>query len=178
METGKWYSIEHMLTSEQYEAVGRLAVAFNDIEFMIEVYIANVLDTPEWKQSVFLAEREFGFAKKRTLLKNLLEIAEAEYPLLKPHIETVNLLLSKAAEIASKRNEHVHGLAVTDNISKEVVRRYKGIEKPCDADAIKALASEASKLAEQLNLACLEVVMRLVRARDLKRAESDDADSP
>ena len=37
-----------MLTAAEYEAIGRLTVAFNEIEFFIEVYIANILDTPEW----------------------------------------------------------------------------------------------------------------------------------
>ena len=166
-----------MLTPAVHEAIGRFTVAFNEIEFFIEVYIANILDTPEWDISYWLAQRESGFDRKTKLLKNLLDMVAKEHPKLTPQIDSISVSLTRAAEIATKRNEHVHGLAVEQPLTKAMVRRHKGVEKPYDLSEINGLANETSELAGTFNLQCGVMVAELVHLRDLKRAEQDLADS-
>jgi len=51
------------LTGKDYEGIGRLSLAFNELEFVIEEYFAQILDAPEASVSKLLADEDL-FSRK------------------------------------------------------------------------------------------------------------------
>jgi hypothetical protein len=154
-----------MLTPQQFEAIGRLTLAFNDIEYMIEVYLAHMLGTPEWSVSVLIAEEE-QFGKKAERFKRVLrEIAE-ERPQIETRINLVLGLIAKAKELADNRNKYVHALVVHDFATNQAKLRMRREEIMCDEQKITDLAMQASDLAEQINTQCGELHEALEFARE------------
>lgn len=47
-----------MLTPNQYESIGRLALAFNEVEVIIEAYFKSILSTPEPSVALLIAEED------------------------------------------------------------------------------------------------------------------------
>ena len=83
-----------MLEPHVHEAIGRFTVAFNEVDFWVEVYIANLLDLPEFEISIWLADRESGFDRKKGLLKDLVNRLAKSYPILQPHVDSLGVFLT------------------------------------------------------------------------------------
>jgi hypothetical protein len=67
------------LTAKQYEAIGRLMIAFNNLEMHIEVLFAHTLGAPEWSVSLLFAEEEL-FGKKVERFKKVLRAISEDRP--------------------------------------------------------------------------------------------------
>jgi len=154
-----------MLTPQQFEAIGRLTLAFNDIEYMIEVYLAHMLGTPEWSVSVLIAEEE-QFSKKAERFKRVLRKIQEERPQIETRVTSVLGLIAKAKEVAEKRNDYVHALVVHDFATNQTKLRIRREEIICDERGIIDLAMQASALAQQINTECGELHEALESARE------------
>lgn len=124
-------SIIDMLTLKQYEAVGRLTLAFNDIEFVIETYTTFFIGSPEYAVSEWLAEKGM-FQQKVERLESVLKALVIERPLLESAIKTIMDHLQQAKELASQRNLYVHAMVVY-NFEKDLSslrRRFSGFGRP------------------------------------------------
>ena len=138
-----------MLTAEQYQAIGRLTIEFNDLEFAVEISIANLIGTEQWSQSLFLAEREFGFDRKCQLFIGLLKVLEDDDSSLSQGVKDIRKHIDQALLIAKKRNSCVHGMALSQTQGKKFKMRHRGEDREYDADEIKQIADEANSLFER-----------------------------
>ena len=93
-----------MLTPSQYEAVGRLTLAFNDIEFVIETYTAFLIGSPEYAVGEWLAEQGL-FQQKADRLAGVLKSIIAERPILEPLTSAIIDQLKQARNLAEERNK-------------------------------------------------------------------------
>ena len=103
------------LTEKDYEGIGRLTLAFNELEFVIEEYFARILDAPEASVSKLLAEED-QFSRKVARFIAVLESISEEYAdqEVKVGVDIIIGFLREAKALASKRNEYVHAVVVDD----------------------------------------------------------------
>ena len=145
------YRMPDMLTAAQYEAIGRFALAFNEIEFLLEVYIEQFLGTPEWAVASVLA-KEGGFSNKLHRFKKVLSAIAAKHPALKVDTDIVSAITNEAQQVADKRNQYVHALVVEDLRTKQANLLIKGNPPaPFNDKEIAALIAKAQGLADQGN---------------------------
>jgi hypothetical protein len=143
-----------MLTPEQYEAVGRITLAFNEIEFMVEAYLAHIIDSPEKNVSQFLAGSDQIF-KKTQRFDKILKLIEKEYSALAKQVQIVRDLLRRALALAEERNGYVHALIVQDFGTRETKLRIRGKgEVACNVAELHRLAEEMTRLANELDIQC------------------------
>jgi hypothetical protein len=67
-----------MLSAEVYEAIGRLTVAFNDVDYMMTACLTEYAE--EGEVSEITEENDPGFERKRDALKKRLKAIETEFP--------------------------------------------------------------------------------------------------
>ena len=156
-----------MLTPHQYEAVGRLVLTFNEIEYAFEVYSAHLLGAPEWSVSVLLAE-EGTFRHKVERFDGILQAIGNEHPSFHTQIEPIRQWVRKAKELATKRNEYVHALVVHDFQTNEARLRIRGTDTVCNEAEINFLATEAAVLVDQLSKHCGDLHVMIEEARGSK----------
>ena len=140
-----------MLTAKQFEAVGRLTLTFNQIEYAFEIYIAHLLGVAEWGVSEFLAE-EGQFDHKAKRFKGILKALLDAYPQFDFQITTLQKWITEASKIAQERNRYVHAVAIDDFAKNETSLRTRTGQIACDPNEINRLAAEAAALVEQLHL--------------------------
>lgn len=154
-----------MLTSKQYEAVGRLALSFNEIEYCFEAYTAHLLATPEWAVSVLLAE-EGMFRQKAERFKKILKAVRAARPAFDAHIESVLTLVKRAEDLAKSRNEYVHALVVHDYSTNETKLRIRETETVLDEKKVNDLACLAEVLVNKFHTECGDLLVLVGEARE------------
>jgi dGTP triphosphohydrolase len=157
-----------MLKAAQYEAIGRLTLAFNEIEYVIDDWCPHFIGAAEWSVSVFLAQTENTFQHKADRFKQIIEAIAKDQPLTHPNTETIESLLKKAKCVAGNRNKYVHSLVKMDFETKSPKLMNKGKETPCDERVITDLATEASYLAHHLEDECAELLAMLAELRPSK----------
>jgi len=135
-----------MLTPKQFESIGRLTLAFNEIEEMISIYLPYILQNPEWNVSLLIAEGE-TFSRKLEFFKKVLAAIADERPIAEVQTKAVQDLLDKAKRIADKRNYYVHAIGFIDFTKNERMLRSKRGVSPVDESEIFTLAAEASDIA-------------------------------
>jgi hypothetical protein len=139
-----------MLTPTQFEAVGRLALTFNTIEFVIETYTTHFLGTPEWSVALLLTGEQRLFRRKAERFQSILKAICEERSVLHLQIESVQKLIEQAKTLADKRKEYVHGILCQDLKTKQPRLRIKGVEMVCWPRPVDMLTLEAIALADQL----------------------------
>jgi hypothetical protein len=157
-----------MLTGKQYEAIGKLALSFNEIEAVIDDFCAHLIGAAEWSVSVLIAQEQKEFSRKADRLKRIVKAIAGERPVLHPNAGAIANLLIKAKALADKRNEHVHALVVVDFRTNETRIKIRGDETACDEARIINWAIEASNLAKSLADECAELLGMLTEIRVLK----------
>jgi len=153
-----------MLTSRQYEAVGRLALAFNEIEWAFEMYMAHLIGAPEWSASLLFAG-EGMFRHKAERFDRLLKALAEGRPVLQAQIAPIRQWVKRAKELADRRNEYVHALVVDDFETNTTLLRIKGIDTVCNEDEINCLAAEAAVLVNQMHTDCGDLLVTVEEAR-------------
>jgi hypothetical protein len=58
-----------MLKDTEYEAIGRLAPAFNEVETVIDEYCPHILGASEWEVATVLWDKKANFDQKGTVLQ-------------------------------------------------------------------------------------------------------------
>lgn len=162
-----------MLTPKQFEAIGRLTLAFNELEDIIEAYYASLLGTPEYSVALAIAEEEF-FAKKIEKLRTVAKAYSDAYPEsdISKQAKVVFELLSKAQSIGKRRNEYVHAKVMAAGPDGETRLKIKrSIEKTCNELEILALVGEISNLLEPLSHECFELLEAILCARERSARE-------
>jgi hypothetical protein len=134
-----------MLTPKQFEAIGRLTLAFNELEYAVREY------TP-----LLIGEKapRSGFSDKTRFLRKGL-IAQDRPGWSAPILEA----LAKAEELAKKRNGYVHALVIHDFGTNETRLRIQKRESTPrneipDPTAIINLSLEAHTLAAHFSVQC------------------------
>lgn len=153
-----------MLTAQQYEAIGRFALAFNEIEYFLEAYVEQFLGTPDWAVASALAEEGVFSNKLRRFRKVLSAIAKG-HPALKSATEAADKLAKEAEKLAEKRNDYIHALVVEDFRTKQTSLRLKGTVTPFNGAEVAGLTAQAQGLAEKLNEASANVLFMLDEQR-------------
>src|ERR1700730_3673566 len=95
------------ITAKQYEAIGRLSVAFNELELSIEVLLVHTIGSSEWSVASLIGEGE-GFARKVRRFREVLLALKKERPEFSSAIDSVVKVLQGADDVALKRNAYVH----------------------------------------------------------------------
>lgn len=153
-----------MLTAQQYEAIGRFALAFNEIEYFLEAYVEQFLGTPDWAVACVLGE-EGVFSNKLCRFKRVLSAIAKEHPALKSATEAAEKLAKEAGELSKKRNKYIHALVVEDTRTKQTSLRVKGTVTPFNEAEVAGLTAQAQGLAEKLNEESANVLIMLDEQR-------------
>ncbi len=143
------------MSSEQYEAVGKLVLAFNSVEAVIDEYLPYVIGAPEWRVAEFFAGRDEGFTRKAGRLATVVKLIADHFAPLGYVTNAIANLPEDAKTLANSRNQYVHALVVFDFRTNETkIRKRIGKvdheEVPNAADLI-ALATQAHDLAMRLD---------------------------
>ena len=135
-----------VLTSRQFEAIGRLAFAINELEHTITQYTTFLLgDDPDIPA--------LGFTRKTKFLRKGLMVRD------RPgwHAEILRTL-DKADALAQKRHDYMHALVVHDFVTNQahlkILSRASRRSEIPDPAAIVNLASEAYALAGYFTVQC------------------------
>jgi hypothetical protein len=142
-----------VLTSTQYEAIGRLSLAFNELEYSIEFYSALLISAPEWSVSTMLAEQGH-FEAKATRLDSILQAIAGEHTELLSDCNALRDSVKRAKELANERNRYVHALVVDDLGSSDTRLRARGKEFVCNENEIVFLANGMSNLGFEIANQC------------------------
>ena len=154
-----------MLTQNQYEAIGRLALAFNEIDQMLDMYLPDILGNPEPTVAFFVAESQNFAARKIDFFKNLLKAILRDRPTAQAEILTVLALLDKAKAFSGQRNDYIHAFAFVDWKARKQNLRMKNRVVECNEEEIMTLAFEMSELTVPLSHALYELKMLLIKLR-------------
>jgi hypothetical protein len=87
----------NMLSQEQFAAVGRLTLAFNRVEVVIDGYAGLLLGTTEPSVARFTVEREPNVARKVSLLTGIIKAVLSEHPGLAETAGKAMIVLRKKA---------------------------------------------------------------------------------
>lgn len=107
-----------MITDKEYEAIGRLALSFNEIESVLDNFSAALIGAREWKVSELLGNYRGDFGRKVDRFKGIVEAIAAERSVGAPSAHSILDLLKKAKMLAEQRNKYIHAVVVVDPKSK------------------------------------------------------------
>ena len=138
-----------MITTRQYEAVGRLALAFNDLDFAMRRSLAKVLSIPELSVGLLLTDGE-SFGRNAALFRKVLKALSDEYSSVKGLADAFSGTITAAATLAAERNRYVHATVVVDISDSSIALFAKGADLPFDVDRIEKLALECSALSAKI----------------------------
>jgi hypothetical protein len=154
-----------VLTPKQHEAVGRLTLAFNEIEQMLDNWFPDMLGCAEPTVAFLIARRESFVRQKIAFLEQILNGILEDRPAVESEIKAVITLLGEAKTLNGNRNDYVHSFAFIDNRHKKRKNRMKKKTIDCDKEQILALAGQASDLAMHLSQAFHKLQTALIKAR-------------
>lgn len=139
-----------MLSEEQYALFGKFSFAFNDIEFVLEIFIRELLATPESTVAEKLAS-EGNFSGKLERFKAILKSIAKDRPVLKKEIEELITLANSLRELAEARNRYLHAVMLPrDPKTKEPMIIIKRQNEPFREKELKNLITQAESLLYQL----------------------------
>lgn len=156
-----------MFTTEQFASIGRLALSFNEVEYIFDVYVAHILSTPEHSVGESIAEQGV-FNQKADRFKRILAAITKDRPGCRKEVDAVVKLIAEAKQLAEERNGYVHALIVEDLKNRETLLQIKGQYRPFDQGAIDLLAEKANALRDRVNLGCAQLLVALEDARAKK----------
>lgn len=156
-----------MLTAKQFEAIGRLTIAFNEVENVFEAYIARLIGAQERGVSLLLAG-EGTFRHKAARFRAILErLPEDHSDLVYVQIRAVLQLVRQAEELAIERNKYVHASITYDIAKNETTLLSRERTISCDEKAICEVAAKAWAIVGELHEECGELLMLLGRETPL-----------
>jgi len=165
-----------MLTEQQLAAIGRLTLAFNQVEIVIDAYAGGLLGAIEVRVAQFILDREQNITRKVSLLAGILEALLKEHPSLAEATKKAKDALQKVGNLAVRRNDIVHSLEFTDPKGEGALfNKWKWIQPACDVSSLDALAAETKAVAMSIGSACADLQRKLDRARKEKRDRSHNS---
>ncbi len=148
-----------MLTARQYEGIGRLTIAFNEIDEVVKAYLPLVVQYS--KSSGPVPQNVLGtFHRRAVAFRKVLESASVINELAGADAGSTLHVLDMAEEIAAKRNEYVHAVAFIDFTTNTRMLQTRSGNAPPDEKQIFDLASKAAFMALILAEKC-EALLRL-----------------
>ena len=156
-----------MLTAKQFEAIGRVALLFNQIEWACERWYAAILGVPEMDVAIALSE-EGMFTAKVDRLTKLFSALDKQWPDIKAAVAGAKPLLTEAKALAGERNRYVHALMIFDPKTAQTRLRRKKENVPGDLPAIERVGAKAYALDHNLNSALYSVFLAVEKARKSK----------
>jgi len=160
-----------MLTTRQFELIGRMTIAYNDLEAIIVNYVPTfVLGPMEIGQSLAeLAKTYVGkqhtFAKKSECMKTILKALPDDYEEITPHIKSVLGSLTRAKDFARRRNEIVHGEIDFDEANNQFVLRNREGRVDSSEETLNQLVNELSQFVDEFRLSCNDLYTVLSEKR-------------
>jgi hypothetical protein len=160
-----------MLTSRQYEGIGRFTIAFNEIDEVVKAYLPLVMQYSKCTlPPPHDAPRKFH--ARSVALRKALELASAVDPLAGAYAVGILKFLDMANNIAAKRNQYVHAVAFIDFTTNTRMLQMKSGAAPPDEKQIFDLAAEACFVAAKLAEEC-ETLLKMYL--DLNEVPTDFA---
>jgi hypothetical protein len=160
-----------MLTSAQFEAIGRLTLVFNEIELLFESYMAAVLTPTELRLGSTVGQ-EGTCNQKGERFKRILAGVCEEYPQLDALVNPMREKIQRARELSEDRNEYVHAIVVHDFSKNETGLRKRGKQPKqlsCDEKVINNLAKQMRMVVDEINALGNDLLMALEVARQCPR---------
>lgn len=147
-----------MLTPKQYEAIGRITLGFNELEEVIEDYLASFIESQEAEVALCIAAEDL-FNRKIDRLRKLIKALCIVYPAMSEQAEKVVQMFGKAKAFATKRNNYVHAYVTEDNQTKRPMLRFRKSQPvACDEEELNTLATEMRGFAADLSYQCFELL--------------------
>jgi hypothetical protein len=156
-----------MLTARQFEMIGRVTIAFNGIEAIIEFYGPMfVYGTISDGASLALGakakiEEKYNFKWKLKSLTSILNSLAENHSELSPMIDALLEMLKRAGNLSDERNQIVHGHVVVDPGSQHFVLKGKGSTINASEERLESLVAEVSGFVDVFGLACYELYTAL-----------------
>jgi hypothetical protein len=98
-----------MLTSKQYEAVGRLTILFNEIDEILNVYLPLIPQFGRFGPPKGLGNEPTFNARAKTF-RTVLELASEADAVAAIQVSAILPLLDRSLQLAARRNEFVHAV--------------------------------------------------------------------
>ena len=153
-----------MLDTEQYAAIGKIAVACSRIKYLIRDFAAHCVGSPEFDIANSIIDKYAMFGQVKEAFGRVLKAVASEYPRLRSRVQAVKTSLEKASELAAKRNTLMHGMVELDPITK--MPTMKGRQTlSCDQRELDRLAVEATNFYDEFCDVCGALFEDLAEAR-------------
>jgi hypothetical protein len=146
-----------MLTPKQYESLGKLSLTFNHLEYVLERLIGYYLSGGTDSRLVKTVAAEGTFSQKAARFGRLLRTFREDHPDLAAESDVVRGFLTKAIQVAEKRNAYMHALTTHDWFKNETRLIMKGVETVCDEKEINRLDMEIMGVHAQLGSTASEL---------------------
>jgi hypothetical protein len=116
-----------MLTSSQYEAIGHLTIAFNGIEYVLDIWSSSLIGIEEPMVSQFLATgvSDQKFFRKLEFFKGLIAAIVTDYHSIGHLADPIEGYLADAKKLSEDRNRIVHAFVVVDSKATKLYSRGK-----------------------------------------------------
>lgn len=144
------------LSSAQYEAIGRLAISFNEIEWYVDRYLP-VFMTEDEEIGEIIVNQFRSVSQKWSLLAQIVKHLKARHSRLSEKGEGLLKSINQLNEVPKRRNELVHAMVVKDVDSEVVTLQSMKIRVgvfASDAASISQAAEWAQKVGDELNEGC------------------------
>ncbi|HEY1501204.1 MAG TPA: hypothetical protein VGF88_16645 [Acidobacteriaceae bacterium] len=151
------HKMSFMLTSRQYEAIGRLTILFNEIDEILTVYLPLILQFGKFDPRQGLGSERTFHARARAM-QQVLAIAAESDQIAAIHVSGILPLLERSLQLSAQRNELVHAVVFMDFARNERLLRTRRGEAAPDEALILDLGTEAAWTARQLADACEELL--------------------
>jgi hypothetical protein len=139
-----------MLSPKQFEALGRLTLAFNHIESAFET-CAMVLLSPNEFAIGRAVVKEGTFQNKANRLRRILDALCTEDNPVRIFADPICEIIDKAKKLADERNGYVHALIDHDFRENKTWLRVRGRRVACDESAMLDLAHQMGALVSRLD---------------------------
>lgn len=146
------------LTNEQYEAIGRLSISVNEIDYVIGEILRLFLSAKVETVGELYLNRDRLLGQKRDMLRKVIAEVASRFPQTVTSAEAARSTLFLIETLANDRNNLIHGQLVIDHATKTAQLRSKGTIVPSDAKRINSLALDAKRLADDLVGHCADIL--------------------
>jgi hypothetical protein len=158
-----------MLTTRQYEGIGRLTIAFNEIDEVMKAYLPLIVQHSKCAPAPS-HRGQSTFHTRELALRETLVAASAADELAGAYASVILKILDNAAGIAKKRNEFVHAVAFIDFTTNTKMLQLRSGDVIPNEQEFFDLANEAVFVASKLAEEC-EAMLRLYLGMDGAFAE-------
>jgi hypothetical protein len=164
------------LTSEQYEAIGRLTIGFNEIDWSLDIFLGMVINGGSEEIDEIILNQFRSTSQKWQLLDAFAAHIPKRYRNLSSECERVRSAIKEVEKISKTRNQLVHARAVKDLFTPQVdlrTARPRFGMVVSDAKSIRETAQMALRVCGELNASCEDLWIKLGEARDQEWAQME-----